>query len=525
MRIPLLSLLLFFGINYLSAQTEPTFELHYPLNCNFAGSGLEKNQFTELQNGKMMIYRFEADSTFGTKHFMRLWSVDKTGAMQWERQFSIGEGDSIWLSASLKSEGNFAYLVYSHIDQSRKSKLCFLHIAENGDVLASHKLDIPNEPQVRNIRSIVQNQFLVVSFDLLAADSSRSVAYGRIPFGNFNDSQWFHTNELQKSTALYMDESDLRFVAGKDTNAVDLHLDQNTVYQGIQFPAKFLPESVLVFNGSRYYTGSLISGVYVQSMLHKLEDNQTSGWAKRLNISGPSYHGGNSSDIVVSNGKIVVAGYGSVPHPITYLSVFEENGTVVKTEIFDDFHSFNYNRGDLFKHSSGALFFSKLGGLMGSGGSSFTTVLERVDTTNFTSCTSQTYLYPYVDTTIQHTATTITFTPEDYTFSTVFLVQHQDSFPLDILCHTNLSVDENNELVLEVYPNPFTESFTLRSDRPGDLTICCYDLMGKEIVVNMVEMDDQHLQLTPQPGFSGVLLCRIQTASGNTQTIMVTCEK
>ena len=520
MRIPFLFLLLFLGVNYLSAQTETTFELRYPLNCDFAGSGTEKNQFTELQNGKIITYRFEADSTFGIKHFIRLWSIDKTGAMQWERKFSIGEGDSVQLSASLKSEGNFAYLVYSHIDQSRKSKLCLVHLAEDGGVLSSHKLDIPNEPQVRNIRSIVQNQFLVVSFDLLASDSSLSAAYGRIPFGNFNAAQWFHTDELQKSTTLYLDGTDVRFVATKDTNAVDLSLNQNGVYQALQFPGKFLPETVLVHNGSRYYTGSFINGPFLNSMLHKLENNQTSGWAKRLSTVGPTppYHGNRSSSIVSVNGKILVTGYGSTPHPITYISVFEENGDLIKTERFDAFHSFNYNRGDLFRHSSGALFFSKLAGVSGG---LFATVLERIDTTNFTSCSSQPYLYSYSDTTIQNSTTTIAFSPENYAFSTIFLVQHQDSFPLDIFCHTNLSVDENNELDLEVYPNPFSESFTLRSDRPGELTIHCYDLMGKEIAVNKTVMDNQHIRLTPTADFSGILLCRIQTTSGNTQTILV----
>lgn len=523
MRIPLLSLLLVFGVNYLSAQTEPTFELHYPLQCDFAGSGTEKNQFTELQNGKILMYRFEADSTFGIKHFIRLWSVDKTGAMQWERQFSIGEGDSVWLSASLKSEGNFAYLVYSHIDQSRKSNLCLVHLAEDGAVLTSHKLNIPNEPQVRNIRSIVQNQFLVVSFDLLAADSSLSVGYGKIPFGNFNAAQWFHTDELQKSNALYLDGNDVRFVAAKDTSAVDLSLDQNGIYQAIQFPAKFIPEAVLVFNGSRYYTGNIIHGIFLNSILHKLENNQTSGWAKRLNTVGPSppYHGNNSASIVSVDGKILTLGYGSTPIPLTYLSVFEENGTLVKTETFDAFHSFNYSRGNLFKHSSGALFFTKLGGLIGPGGATFTTVLERVDTTNFTSCSSETANYPYIDTIIQHTTTTVSFTPENYTFSTVFLVQHQDSFPQDIMCHTYLSVDENNELALEVFPNPFAESFTLRSDFTGDLTIHCYDLMGKEIQIEKTVIDTHRVQLTPPAGFSGALLCRIQTASGNSQTILL----
>lgn len=518
MRILLLSLLLFIGVNSLSAQTEPTFEIRYPLKCDFAGSGSEKNQFCELQNGKIVLYRFEADSTLGIKHFVRLWCVDKIGTMQWERIYSIGEGDSIDLSTSLKSVGNMIYVVYSHIDQSHKSTLSLLHLAENGDILDSRKLDIPNEPQVRNISSIVQDQFLVVSFDLLAADSSRSVAYGRIPFGNFNAAQWYQTSELKVSTTLYKNGNEVRFVATKDTNAVDLSLDQNGVYQAIQFPAKFLPQAVTVYNGSRYYTGSLIDGanIFVNSILHKLENNQTSGWAKRLSTVGPSYHGNTSSSIATVNGKIVVIGYGTTPYPITYISVFEENGTLVKTERFDAFHSFNYNRGDLFKHSSGALFFSKLAGVSGG---QFATILQRIDTTNFTSCNSQGNLYTYTDTTIENTTTTITFNPANYAFSSVIAAQPQDSFPQEITCHTNLSVDENNELDLEAYPNPFTESFTLRANQQGHLTIHCYDLMGKEIAVNKSVIDDQHIQLTPPTHFTGVLRCRVQTAEGFSQTI------
>ena len=528
MRIPLLSILLLFGVNQLSAQTDLSFDIRYSLPVDFAGSGTEKNQFAELQNGKILLYRFEADSVWGIKHFLRIWCIDKTGNTQWDRKFSIGEGDSVWLSASLKSSGNQAYLVYSHIDQSRKSNLRLMHIGEDGTVLSAHKLDIPDEPQVRNIRSLIRNQELIVSFDFLAADSSRSAGYGKIPFGNIHSASWFHTNELQKSTELYLDENnEIRLVAVKDTNAVDLSLDQISVYQAIQFPAKFLPESVMILNGNRYYTGSIINGIFFNSILHKLENNQTSGWAKRLNLPGPwpPNHGGNSSSIVSLDGKILVLGYGTVPHPLTYLSVFEENGTVVKTETFDAFHSFNYNRGDLFKHSSGALFFSKLGGLMTPAGSSFATILERIDTSNFTSCNSETDPYPYVDTVIQHSTTSVSFAPEIYVFSALTLVPVQDSFPLEIACHTNLSLDENTDLSLEIYPNPFAESFTLRSDRPGDLTIHCYDLMGKEIAVNQVAIDNQQIRITPPDGFSGTLLCRVETTSGNSQTLLVQCMK
>jgi hypothetical protein len=520
MRITLLSFLLFFGTSHIFAQTEVSFDIRYSLPCDFAGSGTEKNQFTELQNGKMLIYRFEADSVFGIKHFMRLWCVDPLGNTQWDRKFAIGEGDSVWLSASLKSIGNQSYLVYSHIDQTRKSSMRLIQFDDNGTILAFHKLAIPNDPQVRNLRSIIDNQELVVSFDLLASDSSRSAGFGKIPFGNINSATWFHTNDLQKSTELYLDETnDVRFIATKDTAAVDLSLDQTGVWQALQFPAKFLPESAMSFNGSTYYIGSMIdqAGIYVNTVLYK--KNQTSGWAKQLSASGPSFHGSNGSGISTNNGKIIISGYGSVPHPVTFLSVFEENGNLVKTETFDTFQSFNYNRGDLFKHSSGALFFAKLGGIWT--GTQFATILERIDTVNFTSCNSETVVYPYTDISIQNSITSISFTPQSYTFSALSITPFQDPFPFEIICHTNLSLNENDEISSEIYPNPFSESFILRCTHPKDLTIRCYDLMGKEIEVNKLIIDDQQVQLTPVNGFSGSLFCNVQTADGQTQTILV----
>ncbi|WP_341900454.1 T9SS type A sorting domain-containing protein [Fluviicola taffensis] len=522
MKTLLSALLLLLGTSYLSAQTDLSFDIRYSLQTDFAGSGTEKNHFAELQNGKILQYRFEADSLFGIKHFMRIWCVDKIGNTQWDRKFSIGEGDSVWLSASLKSTGNQTYLVYSHIDQSRKSSLRLMHFGEDGTVLSAHKLDIPNEPQVRNIRSLIRNQELVVSFDFLAADSSRSAGFGKIPFGNINSATWFHTNDLQKSTTLYEDaNNEIHFIATKDTNAVDMSLDQIGVYQAIQFPAKFLPESAMVFNGNTYYTGNIISGIFLNSILHKLENNQPSGWVKRLNLVGPSppNYGSNSSGILSVNGKILVLGYGTVPHPLTYLSVFEENGALVKTETFDAFHSFNYNRGDLFKHSSGALFFSKLAGIWT--GTQFATVLERIDTTNYTSCNSETANYAYVDTIIQHTTTTVSFTPENYTFSPLSLTMLQDSLTSEITCHTNLSLDENKELSLEAYPNPFSGNFILRSIQLNEVTIQCYDLMGKEILIEKTVLDDQQIQLTPPIDFTGSLFLRVQTVDGYKQTILV----
>lgn len=519
MRIPLLSLLLFFGVNQLSAQTDLSFDARYSLPCDFAGSGTEKNQFTELQNGKIVLYRFEADSVFGIKHFIRVWSIDIYGNTHWDRKFSIGEGDSVWLSASLKSIGNQLYLAYSHIDQSGKSHLRILHLGEDGTFISTHKLNIPNDPQVRNIRSLIRNQELIVSFDLLASDSSRSAAYGKIPFGNFNSANWFHTDELQKSTTLYQDGNDLRFVATKDSNAVDLSLDQISVYQALQFPAKFLPETVMVFNGNRYYTGSMIHGIFLNSFLHKLASNQTSGWVKRLNAVGPNppYHGNTSEGITTVNGKILVSGYGTIPHPLTYLSVFAENGTLIKTETFDAFHSFNYNRGDLFKHSSGALFFSELAGIFT--GTQFATVLERIDTTNFTSCNSETTNYPYIDTTLQLSTTTVSFLPENYTFSALTIEPISDPFLKEVVCHPSLSVDENSELNAEIYPNPFAENFTLHAENTSDLTINCYDVMGKEIVIEKTLIDDQHIQITPSVNFSGFLICHVKSARGSVRTI------
>lgn len=521
MRIPLLSFLLFIGVSSLSAQTDPSFEIRYSLPCNFAGSGTEKNQFTELPNGNMLLYRFEADSVFGTKHFIRIWCTDKMGSTRWERQYAIGEGDSVWLSASLKSVGTQAYLVYSHVDHSRKTSLRFIHfLAEDGAVLTSHKLDIPNEPQVRNIRSLINNQELVVAYDFLASDSSLSVGYGRIPFGNIHSATWFHTNELQKSTTLYLDGNDVRFVAVKDSTTIDFSLNQIGVFEALRFPPNYSPESVMVFNGSTYYIGNLYTPVspFIAAILYK--HHPTSGWAKKLNATGPSNYGSNAAAITNSGGKILILGYGTVPHPTSFLSVFEENGTPVKSEGFESFHSFNYNRGDLFKHSSGALFFSKLAGIWT--GTQFATVLERIDTTNFTSCSSETYNpYPFADVSIQTDSTTVSFTAENYSFSTFFLIQHQDSFPLEIICHTHLSVNETNALNVTIYPNPFAERFTLEADSPADMTINCYDLLGKEVTVEKVVVDAQHVQLTPPFGFSGILFCRIQTTSGNTQTILV----
>lgn len=521
MRIPLLSLLLFFAVNQLFAQTDPSFEVRYSLPCDFAGSGTEKNQFTELPNGNIMLYRFEADSVFGIKHFMRIWCMDEMGSTQWERQYAIGEGDSVWLSASLKNDGNQAYLVYSHVDQSRKTSLRLMHLAEDGSILSSHKLEIPNEPQVRNIRSLIHNQELVVAYDFLASDSSRSVGYGRIPFGNINSATWFHTTELQKATTLYLDGNDVRFVAVKDTTTIDFSLNQIGVFDALRFPSNYSPESVMVFNGSTYYIGNLYTNVspFIDAAVYK--HHPTSGWAKKLNATGPSYYGSNASAISNSGDKVLILGYGTVPHPTSFLSVFEEDGTLVKSEGFESFHSFNYNRGDLFKHSSGALFFSKLAGIWT--GTQFATVMERIDTTDFTSCSSETYnTYPYSDVVLQSDSTTVSFTPENYSFSPFFLVQHQDSFPLEIICHTNLSIDENSALNVEIYPNPFAENFTLRADNTGDLTISCYDVMGKEIVIEKTVIDDQHIQITPSANFSGFLICHVKSARGSVRTISLT---
>lgn len=517
----LFSLLLLLAANRLFAQTDLSFDIRYPLKVS-ASSGQEKHQFAEFQNGKMILYRFESDSVFGSKQYIRLWCIDQQGNKQWDHIFFIGESDTIWLSASLASYNNEAFLAYTHIDESTKSSLSLLHISAAGTILSSNKVNIPNIRQVRNARSLIQNQELILAFDILDMDSIHSLAFGKIPLSNFSASTWFHTDELRKCTELYFDENNVsRLIAIKNDRAVDLSLDQSGTYQAIEFPVEFIPENALKFNNSTYYVGFLwdSSSVYLNTVLHKLEDNQSSGWMKRLNASGPSYHGSTVSGIMESQGKILIEGYGSVPHPTTFVSVFEENGTLLKTELFNTFHSFNYNYGELFKHSSGSLFFAELGGIWT--GTQFTTVVTRIDTLNFNACNSEAYTYPYTDSLIQHTITSIQFSPETYTFSPIAIANVSDSFPDEILCHPNLSLNEAQELFVEVYPNPFTENFVLRSERIHELIIHCFDLMGKEIPVDQLLLDDQQIRLTPPHGFSGALFCRVQTADGTTQTVLM----
>lgn len=520
MRLILLSFICQLHLSAIRAQVELSFDIRYSLPCNFAGSGSEKNQFTELQNGNVLVYRFEADSVFGIKHFLRIWSIDQSGTMQWDRKFSIGEGDSILLSASLKSTGNQAYLVYAHIDQSRKSNLCMIQLDESGNLLSSRKLFIPNDPQVRNIQSQLRNQELVVSFDLLAADSSRSAVFGKIPLAATANAQWFHTDQLQQSTSLYLAQNnEIRWIATKDSTAVDLSLDQTGVYQALQFPANFFPQSSLVFNGSTYYAGNLLDGVsnLANGVLYKHHPNN--GWSKKLAATGPSYHGSTLSGLVVSNGKILVLGYGSVPHPTTFLSSFEENGTLLDTKTFDSFHSFNYNRGDLFKHSSGSLFFSKLAGIWT--GTSFASELVRLDSTTFTSCNSGTYNYPYTDISIQTGITSLSFTPVNYPFSAVTLIPLQDPLSVEIICPADLSVNEQEEMSVEAYPNPFAEQLVLHAENVNELQIHCSDFTGRELPVQQEIKSDSEILLTPPSGFSGLLICSIQTAKGLNQTLFL----
>ncbi len=521
MRTLLFSFLLFFTITSpLIAQTEPSFDIRYSLNCGFE-SGTEKNQFTELSNGKIILYRFESDSTFGMEHFIRLWCIDQMGSTQWHRKFYIGETDSILVSAGLTSNNNKIFIAYTHIDPSETTGLRLLSLDENGSLLTSHKLTIPDVRFVRNTQVLMQNQELILAFDLFKTDSSESVVFGKIPIANFSSATWFQSLDMQKCTELYLNENQAaNLIAIKNNFSVDFALNQSGPYQAIQFPQRFQPESAMQFNGSTYYVGYLkkATTINVDASLHKLENNQLSGWLRRLDATGPSYHLTTASGIANSGGKILMEGYGEVPHPVTFVSVFEQDGTPVKTELFKAFHTFNYNRGEFLKHSSGALFFAELGGIFT--GTMFTTSLNRIDTSTFTSCNSQPYNYPYTDSTLQNSMTSVTFSTENYSFSTVSSTLVSDSFPDEIACHANLSLTENKTDFATIYPNPFSESFILQSEYLNGSEIKCYDLLGKEILVSKQTKGNQQILLTPLSDFSGSLFCHIQTAEGFKQIIL-----
>jgi hypothetical protein len=277
--------------------------------------------------------------------------------------------------------------------------------------------------------------------------------------------------------------------------------------------ATIFPAEMGVFNVIRDQQVNYFVGMDQDGIVFKTTDNQELLWAKKLNVFGPPYHGSSATGLVVSDAKIYTLGYESIPVPVTYLSEFNLDGTPVQHRKFSDFHSFNYNFGELMK-ANNSLYFSKLGGVFT--GTMFITTLNRIDPNTLNSCGTSNYNYVYIDTTFSLDTTSFSLTPETAQTSNASYTFLQDSLITEIACFPELGLEET-ALAVTVAPNPFLRSFLVTDTQADQLMLT--DALGQQVEFNYTVLSDNQLEIIPENAASSLLFLTILRNDGQKQTI------
>lgn len=483
------------------------FTIHYPLPVDHVGSGNERQQLVELQNGNIVMYRFEYDSTV-MQHQLRYWCIDAMGNQQWNKRMSIGAADSIFLFGSLMTYEDGFVMAYSHVIGEGHSAARVVKCDASGNISEAVQLDVTDATQVRDLRLLLLGQEIVVAGSVINSTGDQSVFYAKTNALenalDLEDLEVFTTTELNTISALYLaGTQELHVVGTRDNVTIDLmYWEPDLNSTGISFPEDMYVTEGIEVNGDRYYSGFTMSTTPphpLNGTVMKVNANNVSEWHKELELVGQMYHGSYASDLVYSNGKVLIMGYGSVPHPVTYLTEFDEDGTVLQTQHLDSYHTFNYNRGQLFQHSNGHFYTSALGGVF-TPDATFTTALVCLNENLENSCEGDLYSYNYLDRTATFDTTNVQWVE---TGSTMGILVNPFSGTMEetILCHTHLSLSEYDAFDVQLAPNPFTESTELTlpdAFSAANTQVICTDALGRTLdcTVTVSGTNNVHVQLS-----------------------------
>lgn len=487
-------LFLFLALSYSPgsyAQSSPEYVVHYPVAPDFWGIGLESNPIIELTNHHAVYYRFEKDSTQSERHFVRLWSADTHGTIQWDKRIDIGQHDSTYLSGSLCSlpDGGFAF-AYKYLTNGENSRFEILELDENGTALWSAKSNLAAD--ILNIYGLTsRNDTLYISGSGYSSNVTKAFI-GIIPRQNIENAGIYWSDDLESARQIYFDPSGhMRIAAVTDSDQTVDHLVDISSLQsaGFSFDQFIFRQLVSDALGNRYYAGSYLGSdpFYPVLGLCRFNANGQPDWFIRRDVSGEAYHGTTPDAILydAQSETVVVSGYSSVPFPVTSLSQITNSGQVQRTVIFDSYHPFNYNYGGLLKHFDGTYSIFRSGGNLNFGVyPPYLTTLIHFDDDWTISCDGSVVQDNWqVDTLSLSPHSATWYTGGSLDTATVIL---QDTTMWEvIICPDNLGVTELDAEDLSIFPVPFSTDFTVRT--PGNkqvAAIVIVDASGRQLPVS-----------------------------------------
>jgi len=518
MGIPSTFLLILFFIPLTSFAQDFNYSIQYPLDIDFAGSGLEKNQIIELENGNLVLYRFTYD-TVSLEHKIHLWSCEPSAFVIWSKEFSIGIGDSAGLKADLCADGNNFALVFPAVLGYGTTTATVVKFDADGEPLGqAARIDIPNAIQARELTIIhAENEYYVAGMAVYP-DNSRDGFLTRSVNGSFAAAETKIIPELTYVNTMYIGgDGKLQLVGRIENEDADLTVNFPTEAIGTKFPEEIrILEAIYDPVHGTYYSGA-IGQIQLTNenaiLIHRDLQNNLSG--TELYTTGPMFHGSFATDLAFIDNGVAIIGYGSVPHPITFLSKFDYDLNLELSREFGIYQPFNYNRTNLLAHSNGTLYYSVVGGVFNSSGSAFSTIFNCLNNNYQTSCDGDVINSVYNSLPITETPDTVAFTSSGSISLHSFEI-HPIAFIDSIPCASNLGTAD---LILEqaqIYPNPFAITTTIRLSEgitAAQTEVMCHDVLGREIAANYVVCGDQEITVHLQEKVSGMIFFRVRNGS------------
>ncbi len=516
MTNPFTFLLILLFIPVASFSQDLNFSIQYPVDVDFSGSGLEKNQIIELENGNLVMYRFTYD-TISSEHNIHLWSCEPTAFVIWSKEFSIGIGDSVPLKADLCADGNNFLMVFPTVLGYGNTTASVVKFDADGEPLGqTASINIPNAIQARELTIIrAENEYYVAGIAVYP-DNSRDGFLTRSVNGSFAAAETKIIPELTYVNTMYIgDDNKLQLVGRIEHEDADLTVNFPTEAIGTKFPEEIrILEAIYDSVHGTYYSGA-IGQIQLTNenaiLIHRDLQNNLTG--TELYTTGPMFHGSFATDLAFIDDGVAIIGYGSVPHPITFLSKFDYNLNLELSREFGIYQPFNYNRTNLLAHSNGTLYYSVLGGIFNSSGSAFTTVFNCLNDNYQTSCDGDVINSVYNTLPVTETPDTVAFVPSGSISLSAFEI-HPIAFIDSIPCASNLETEDFVVEQTQLYPNPFHSATTLKFNETVSLqhlNIECTDNLGRTIPFTMDPVTDREFQLHFPEEFKGMVFIRVKS--------------
>ena len=485
------------------------FNLHYALDVNFAASGEEKKQIAELDNGNLVLYRFEFDSSV-MEHKMRYWCTDPMANVLWNKEFLLGSEDSLFLNGSLCAHDNNFILVFTKVIGNAHSGANIIKCNASGDILESIQLDIPNAHEFPRFSAVYSNNEYVVGGTFHDQTGETAVFIARSNSQSFQNPEIFVTNELEQLSTIYVGENQsLHLIGLHNFETTNVIFNWTTEAVGKKFQNPFyIEEAKYDPNHGTYFAGSNFTDPSYPKAGLMIEDNQGNNWRKEMQITSGISQLSTSSDLIFHNGKVVLTGYCSNPIPRTFITQFAMNGEVEETKTYSSAHPFNYNVGSLLAHSNGHVYLSKLVGVSYTNPVSFATsfICLNPDLDNGCDGNIQTFVHDSIPMTVE--ADTVLFQEQG---TAIVYTQTVSNGALEdtILCHTHLAIVDITSINAELYPNPFTEKTTIRLPEafsPENTTIRCLDALGRNIPFASSVAGDNSIVIVFEESVKGLVI-------------------